>query len=86
MYISPFIFSMLFPEACGDDAFGGGLAACIEVSPRKYLLEITTPHTDKIGGTSTCCMPFLAWIEALILAAAAAVATLMILCVAQISN
>jgi len=53
-------------------AWTRGLCTMCQRSPT-HVFTVPLP-TERIGGTSTCCMPFFALIEALILAAAAAAA------------
>lgn len=73
MYISPLMLLVLEPDAPGDAAFAVGLAACNRDVSRGSIYSCSLRLTDRIGGTSTCCIPFLACMEALILAAAAAI-------------
>ena len=78
MYMSPLMLLVLEPAFVGDEALGAGLAVCMFVSlsiARDGLRGSTGEPTLRIGGTSTCCIPFFAWIEALIRAAAAAIKT-----------
>jgi len=79
MYMSPLILLVLEPEIPGDADLAVGLATyCVLGAAILSRRCCTDPwriyHTVRIGGTSTCWIPFLAWMEALILAAAAAVA------------
>lgn len=46
----------------GEDAFATGLAVCRIFSVRGARGWLGGKLTERIGGTSTCCMPFLACI------------------------
>ncbi len=63
MYISPLILLVLEPAfGFGEDAFATGLAVCRIFSVRGARGWLGGKLTERIGGTSTCCMPFLACI------------------------
>ena len=74
MYMSPLMLLVLDPDGPGDAVFAVGLATYDRSVSHGTSHGCCIPRlTDRIGGTSTCCIPFLACMEALILAAAAAI-------------
>ena len=63
MYMSPLILLVLEPAfGLGDDDLATGLLAYDILSLSFSHVRLRTRLTARIGGTSTCCMPFLACI------------------------